>query len=336
MALKIPKKGNMLFWLYMVTAVCIIGICILFLVKFKSKTFEAYQEKLKVFVEKSWINSEGKDTEYLHVFDDSYTFVNDIQRADVVLQNVHASRLDFPRKIMYAFEPNYVTQDWWSSCKVVVVSHKHLESTDTARVIYYPFGFFYLNAHNYLNDVLHRNKRIATLDPRDLTQRKFCIFINSNSNATQRIEFCKKLMEYKHVDCPGAVLNNCPRVDPLYFTHEFRNHLRQYKFMICFENSDYRGYFTEKPMNAYLGDTVPIYWSNPESQEFFNEKSMVLLKEFNDDAVQTAIQRIKELDSNDELYLQTLREPLLKNNTFPEEFSVRSIQEQVNRGLLSS
>jgi hypothetical protein len=99
--------------------------------------------------------------------------------------------------------------------------------------------------------------------------------------------------------------------------------------MICFENSDYDGYFTEKPMNAYLGDTIPIYWSNKESQKYFNEKSMVLLKEFNKDNIDKSIQRIIELDNNDDLYMETLREPLLKNNEFPEEFTIDSIQEKI-------
>lgn len=47
--------------------------------------------------------------------------------------------------------------------------------------------------------------------------RKFCNFIYSNANigegAVLRQEFCKKLMQYKHVDCPGKILNNMSAED---------------------------------------------------------------------------------------------------------------------------
>lgn len=337
--MKSQKSKQLIFWVLLI-GVFFIGICLVWNTYiFTSEGFNEISptsQNKRLYVEKSWINSEGKDKEYLHVFNDSFTVVDNIQNADVSLQDVHAPFLNFPRKVMYAFEPNYVTPEWWSTCKVVLVSHKHLTSNESCVVIYYPFGFFYINAHNYVNDVLHRNKRIFAMSPQDLTQRKFCIFINSNFAAKERIEFCKKLMKYKHVDCPGAVLNNCPRVEPAYFTTEFRNHLRQYKFMICFENSDFAGYFTEKPMNAYLGDTIPIYWCNGESQKYFNENSMVLLKEFNERTMDEAINRIIELDNNDNLYIQTLQQPLLNENKFPEEFSIQSIQTQISRALMDS
>ena len=60
---------------------------------------------------------------------------------------------------------------------------------------------------------------------------------------------------------------------------------------------------------------------------------MVLLQEFNQGNIEKAIQRIKELDTNDDLYMETLRESLLKNNEFPEEFSIESIQGQVSEAI---
>ena len=166
-----------------------------------------------------------------------------------------------------------------------------------------------------------------------LTKRKFCLFINSNGAAKERIKFCQELTKYKSVDCRGNILNNCDKIPYPYYTPEFINCIREYKFMICFENSDYDGYFTEKPMNAYLGDTIPIYWTNKDSQKYFNEKSMVLLEEFNQENMEKAIQRIKELDMNDDLYMETLIEPLLKNNEFPEDFTIENIHRQLSESI---
>lgn len=46
----------------------------------------------------------------------------------------------------------------------------------------------------------------------DMAKRKFCNFIYSNTNSGEgallRQRFCQELMKYKHVDCPGRVLNN--------------------------------------------------------------------------------------------------------------------------------
>ena len=42
---------------------------------------------------------------------------------------------------------------------------------------------------------------------------RFCCFIYLNERPQERIEFCKKLMSYKKVDCPGVVLNNMPSFD---------------------------------------------------------------------------------------------------------------------------
>jgi hypothetical protein len=39
--------------------------------------------------------------------------------------------------------------------------------------------------------------------------------------------------------------------------------LRDYKFTIAFENSEHLGYTTEKLIDAWLADSVPIYWGNP-------------------------------------------------------------------------
>lgn len=283
-----------------------------------------------IYVQESWITKEFDDLRYFHVFNlYEYQIVKNLQNADILVQTVHDPYINHPNKILYHFEPHYRTPNWWNSCKVIICSHKCISSNEHTKVIYYPFGFFYLNTHRYSDYILQRSLKMQFISSNLLTKRKFCLFINSNAAAKERIQFCQELMKYKFVDCRGNVLNNCDKISHPYYTPEFINCIKEYKFMICFENSDCDGYFTEKPMNAYLGDTIPIYWSNKESQKYFNEKSMVLLKEFNQGNIEKAIQRIIELDTDDDLYMETVREPLLKNNEFPKEFTIESIQEKI-------
>lgn len=286
-----------------------------------------------VFVRSSWIINEASDGRHLHIFDPTKFQISNSPNSEILVQNVHDSYVNHPYKILYHFEPHSQTPNWWNTCKIIICSHRCISSNDNTRIIYYPFGFFYLNTHKYTDYILQRSFKMQFMNSNLLTKRKFCLFINSNGAAKERIHFCQELMKYKSIDCRGNVLNNCDKISHRYYTPEFINCIREYKFVICFENSDYDGYFTEKPMNAYLGDTIPIYWANKESQKYFNEQSMVLLKEFNQENIEKAIQKIIELDTNHDLYMETLAEPLLKNNEFPQEFTIDAIQEKIGNSI---
>lgn len=66
------------------------------------------------------------------------------------------------------------------------------------------------------------------------------------------------LKKYKKVNSGGRYLNNIGRavVDKIQFES-------RHKFSICFENSSYPGYTTEKIIEAFAAKTIPIYWGNP-------------------------------------------------------------------------
>lgn len=147
----------------------------------------------------------------------------------------------------------------------------------------------------------------------DLANRKFCNFVYHNANrggGTQlRKEFCEKLMQYKRVDCPGKVLNNMSD-ESLKIGDDWRetktNFVKQYKFTIAFENTLTSGYTTEKLYQPILANSIPIYWGNPDVARDFNPKAFVNCSDYkNFDEV---IERVKELDCDDEKYLQMLRE----------------------------
>lgn len=169
--------------------------------------------------------------------------------------------------------------------------------------------------------------------PKEAFDRKFCNFVYSNANsgegALKRIEFCRKLAEYKHIDCPGKVLNNMPAaIEPRYGKGDFSedqwnpqwiqskmDFLRCYKFTIAFENCAMPGWTTEKLIHPMLAGSVPIYWGAPDVTEYFNPKSFINCADYGYD-FQAVIQRIMELDEDEEQYLSILRQrPLL--NTYP-------------------
>ena len=143
-------------------------------------------------------------------------------------------------------------------------------------------------------------------------KRKFCNFIYSNASAgIERENFFKRLSQYKRVDSGGKFLNNMDGklVGDKY---EFQ---KQYKFSIAFENSSTSGYTTEKILQAFAAGTIPIYWGNPRVAEDFNPCSFINCHEYgNYDEV---IEKVKEVDNDDEMYLQYIQSAIGTIEKFP-------------------
>lgn len=134
----------------------------------------------------------------------------------------------------------------------------------------------------------------------------FCNFIYSNERAKERIEFFQKLNGYKRVDSGGKVLNNIG-----YQVEDKMKFIENYKFTIAFENESYHGYTSEKILQAMTAHTIPIYWGNPLIALDFNTKAFINCHDYKDfDAV---IEKVKEIDCNDDLYRSYLTEPCFEN-----------------------
>ena len=51
--------------------------------------------------------------------------------------------------------------------------------------------------------------------------------------------------------------------------------MRDYKFVIAFENSSFPGYNTEKLTHAIEADSLPIYWGDPQIGRSYNVRRFV-------------------------------------------------------------
>ncbi len=170
---------------------------------------------------------------------------------------------------------------------------------------------FYLEKNEALiNRAPYKNKSID--------DKKFCNFIYSNASvgygAEFRQVFCKRLMEYKRVDCPGSVLNNMPKGSIINrhdkdFVSACQNFQQNYKFTIAFENVSALGYTTEKIVNPFIAGSIPIYWGNPGITDQFNANAFINVA----DDIEAAINRIIEIDQNDDLYREMLLTQPLKD-----------------------
>lgn len=143
------------------------------------------------------------------------------------------------------------------------------------------------------------------------SKKKFCCMVVSNPHSKKRIDFFYELSRHKQVDSGGRYLNNVggPVGNKLDF-------IRDYKFVIAFENSSYPGYTTEKILEPLVTDSIPIYWGNPIVNNDFNEKSFINYDHYQD--VQKLINKLLEIDQNDDLAIEYLMQSKLPDGKIPE------------------
>ena len=198
-----------------------------------------------------------------------------------------------------------------------------------------------------------------TPPPIHIQRDKFCGVMWSNSGSSDfrliRNDFFDKLNQYKHIDSGGKWRNNIGGlIDEQYKTKEFLNNkikwLQNYKFNICFENSSYPGFLTEKLFDAYTAGCIPIYWgdtslrvgldnmkdgdydpNDPNSIDMripkisenlidykINPKAFINAHNFpNLDAL---VEEVKRIDNDDKLYEAMRKEPLFLDNFNPKDF----------------
>ncbi len=139
---------------------------------------------------------------------------------------------------------------------------------------------------------------------------KFCCFIVSNPHAKIRNDFFEKLSHRKKVDSAGKYKNNIG-----YFleggTIEKLKFIKDYKFVISFENASSNGYTTEKILEPLLAGCIPIYWGDPMVAKDFNPKRFLDLANFK--SQDDLIDAILNIDENDNLALEMLKNECFSN-----------------------
>ncbi|RVY73442.1 glycosyltransferase family 10 domain-containing protein [Helicobacter pylori] len=135
----------------------------------------------------------------------------------------------------------------------------------------------------------------------DPLKRGFASFVASNPNAPKRNAFYDALNAIEPVTGGGAVRNTLG-----YNVKNKSEFLSQYKFNLCFENTQGYGYVTEKIIDAYFSHTIPIYWGSPSVAKDFNPKSFVNVCDFNN--FDEAIDHVRYLHTHKNAYLDMLYE----------------------------
>jgi hypothetical protein len=121
-------------------------------------------------------------------------------------------------------------------------------------VTYYPF-YSFNNEENilkYLQDSYNKNINIKN-------EYNLASLISNHDNNGIRTLISSEVKKYVDIVCPGKFNRN---VDPIGPTCKDKiNFIKQTKFNICPENSEFEGYFTEKIFEALEAGCIPIYWA---------------------------------------------------------------------------
>lgn len=172
--------------------------------------------------------------------------------------------------------------------------------------------------YNELNTRWHaEGQRIRELGL-DVAKPKFCCFIVTNPNCPQRNKFFDLLQmklndasKGRRVDSLGKYARNVADdiiVPDRMNQEEYFNLIRQYKYMITFENHALAHYHTEKIFNAFMAGTVPIYWGDPFINRVYDTRTFVSVPPVESITAQfrnyrEGIEQIKRLENDPVQYL---------------------------------
>ena len=145
-----------------------------------------------------------------------------------------------------------------------------------------------------------------TLTPDD-KGREFCAFVYSNDRAKFRNKFCKKLSKkYRKVTCGGDCLNNIGQ--------KVKNKIlfqRGFKFCIAFENNLRPGYTTEKILDAFRSNCIPIYYGSDRVHEDFNPETFINGHDFEN--YDRLIEYVQKVDTKANLYQKFLNKSVFSD-----------------------
>jgi hypothetical protein len=146
----------------------------------------------------------------------------------------------------------------------------------------------------YLDELQEARNLESALRPR------FACLILSNPEPT-RLRMAQELGRIAQVDIFGPTVGR-----PIPTKAEVAH---QYRFIICFENSFFPGYITEKVLDAWALGCVPL-WAGLDRRRLLNPEAVVNLWDFS--SMAAMVDRVAELETEPAALNRIVNSPLLK------------------------
>lgn len=214
-------------------------------------------------------------------------------------------------KIFYTIENVHVKLSPWIKYENLLIGHKKINLSlgfdyiEHERYLRFPYWIMTMFKPNDNYETIKQKCDLINANKIDIRERnKFCAFICREDYFGERRFFAEEVSKIDTLYYPGKFLHNDNELKIKYNDNK-SDYLRNFKFNLCPENSNYSGYVTEKIFDAIASGCIPIYWGSGNKPEpgILNHNAILFL----------------ELDRNNENTINLIRN-LIKNPKMYREF----------------
>jgi hypothetical protein len=176
------------------------------------------------------------------------------------------------------------------------------------KIVNVPLFIPYIYSNNFLNILQNSEKKIDKVPPKGI-----CAIISNGEQELTRNNILNKLDKLFKIDYAGNYKNNVPKINGAYNSPEMFKFISQYKFVIAFENTKQETYITEKIVNGFISNTIPIYWGSDNIYDYFNCDRFINVSDESDETINTISNHITMLMNDNENYLKMVNNFIFKD-----------------------
>jgi hypothetical protein len=252
--------------------------------------------------------------------------LNNNKKKTLSIFSVNGNRMaiDFNRsdfKIFYTVENVHVLDSYWQKYEDLLLDKKSIDLS---------LGYDYIDHEKYLRFPYWIMTNFKPEDDYAAIKRT-CDYLNKPViNMAARVRFCSFVCRYDyfgnrriiydqisqvdHIDCDSLFMHNNNLLKDK-FNNQKREYLKEYKFNLCPENSNTKGYVTEKIFDAIYSGCIPVYWGseNHPEPEILNQNAIFFFDHNSDNS--SLFNELKTLNENPRLYKEFATQNRLQKNS---------------------
>jgi hypothetical protein len=273
---------------------------------------------MKVWFTSFWGKFDVYDNVFTYALSQKYDVEVTPDNPDIVISNHFVERYQNAKMVYFSGEPFYDI-----GVNDYALTPFYIDESNYFRFplyLLYAYEYYKCGYTNSYDEILYKKSYVdrSVLDDKSA----FCSYVARGAGHPEcrRTPFFEKLNEYKFVASMGDHLRNTEPIPgesgTIMGSINKCEILKYFKFNMAFENSmEYNGkigYATEKIYEPMIALSIPIYWGNPEVHKDFNTKSFINWNDYGSD--EKVIERIIEIDNDDDLYMDYMKENYFSND----------------------
>jgi hypothetical protein len=205
-----------------------------------------------------------------------------------------------------------------------VLKGKSENDNVTTNVVNFPlfilYSYSFIFTHQFKKDY-YDEKRFNSIAANKIINiipnKNICVIISNGNDSEGRNYFLDQLDQKVKVDYAGGYKNNVERINDFHCSPGFIDFISKYKIIITMENSKNDNYITEKILQGFAANIIPVYWGANNILDYFNEERFINVKSFDIKDINEAIDKIMMILNNDDKYIEIINKPIYTNNFIP-------------------